>query len=195
MDSLLLIKLKLKMKTQFTTLGDFSPSYPVGTHMLAAMKFAKKAYQTLINYCPNLHTESSIVIWCRGSSGAILGALLAQHLITNESFRKMEIRVNHVKKEGESSHSSPETYCDTFFNIVIDDIIASGSTLKAIIDYIDNDKEHPRKKEQFKLDALIIGGSIPARYTNIWRTFDYIICESFALDCNKYAERRQLCLI
>ena len=73
-----------------------------------------------------------IGLMCRGSSGAIIAALISAEL-TKMGYN---VVINHVKKDGESSHSynvptindDPEHAC--YF--IVDDLISSGSTLQAI---------------------------------------------------------------
>jgi len=100
--------------------------YPVSQNMLEAINFINVVTPRLKKLIGN----QKLNIWCRGSSGAILAALLVNKLKTNDCL------IFHIKKEGESSHSSNNfgdlTSNRKALNIVIDDFVYTGKTLQAI---------------------------------------------------------------
>ena len=99
--------------------------YPVGTNMTAAMDIAKE----MADEIHRLYTGDIISLWCRGSSGAIMAALVSSYLSHTH-----RVTIEHVKKEGENSHSyGEEKYKEEHRNIIIDDFISSGSTIRHII--------------------------------------------------------------
>ena len=84
--------------------------YPVGENIKFYFDPCKEVAEIIEKEFPN----KSITFWCRGSSGAMISALVCQHL-----------------KENEISHySSIDHYNE--INIIIDDLMSSGST----VDYI-----------------------------------------------------------
>lgn len=102
--------------------------YPVGSDIQAAKEMVKEwicIFNTL-----GYSTDIKINLWCRGSSGAILAALFA-------SMSSYNCIICHVKKEGEISHSdTPSMYSSsryTIINVVIDDFISSGATIREIV--------------------------------------------------------------
>lgn len=111
--------------------------YPTGTNMDMATIFATTVALTIAQD----NTKSDIVeIWVRGSSGAILGALLFQALTTLKP--QYRIKVHHIRKDGESTHSGNggiawRSQGPSAYNIIIDDFISSGTTLKQIFKVID----------------------------------------------------------
>lgn len=111
-------------------------SYPVGQDMRTAIHIAMKiaaTFNTIEEY-----KDKRINVWCRGSSGMILGSLFVSNLMNNE-----RVVLCHVKKLGEKSHGEG-TNCHTqsiyyntlsegpFINVVIDDFISSGETIEQI---------------------------------------------------------------
>lgn len=127
------------MKVHFLADRHESISYPVGLHIDEAISFMDSVIRK-IDTIEDFPTKG-IAIWCRGSSGAILATILAQYFHT-AGFTNVQI--NHVKKKGEDSHSS-NLFVNHDINIVIDDFVDSGSTIRNImytlykegIDYVD----------------------------------------------------------
>lgn len=122
--------------------------YPVGEHL-----------DNVIIYIENISAELEKIldhtkclnIWCRGSSGAILAALLASRFIYHSP------RILHVKKEGEEAHSTNgsfnhHTSFNHVINIIIDDFVSSGETIRKIYS--------TARKFVPKIDVLIVH-SIP----------------------------------
>ena len=101
--------------------------YPVGLYIDEAIAFVKKAMRLIIT--KQLIPDTNISIWCRGSSGSILAALLYSELTINNY---SNIRIYHIKKPNETSHDNNCSYNDNAYNIVIDDMVCSGDTIKAI---------------------------------------------------------------
>jgi len=131
--------------------------YPIGSNMVKVKDLVQeyvKGFKQL-----NLPISKEINLWCKVSSGAILAAIFALHL-------NNPVKICHIKKAGETSHSvNPEVFSEGF-NIVIDDFVASGETIKSIIAYL--------KENNFKKDCLIVmDGSMFVRY------FDNIITNTY----------------
>lgn len=94
-------------------------AYPVGENIKSYFDPCKEVAEIIEKEFPN----KSITFWCRGSSGAMISALVCQHLDN--------VNIFHVKKENEISHySSIDRYNE--INIIIDDLMASGSTVECI---------------------------------------------------------------
>lgn len=96
-------------------------SYPVGMYMQDAIQYIKE----VTPFIKDLIGAEPVNIWVRGSSGAILAALLVSNL-DNECY------IQHIKKEGEQSHHSGFSYRDVGYNMILDDFCRSGETLNAI---------------------------------------------------------------
>jgi hypothetical protein len=126
-------------------------SYPVGEYIIDALEWIEDLSKSFMYHIDknDIDLKPTCIIWCRGSSGAILGSLLANAL--KKKFHT--IKVAHIKKDGENSHSSKSyrSFTENNFNIVIDDFMHSGETLYKII--VDSGKE-----ENSKFDLLILNG-------------------------------------
>ena len=85
-----------------------------------------------------LEIDNQINLICSGSSGAIIAAIVATILYSN--FKKVNIR--HIKKDGERSHINNDyksyLYNNYFsdVNIIVDDLICSGVTMRRIFNKI-----------------------------------------------------------
>lgn len=98
--------------------------YPVGENLTDAMAYIDEVVNKLQ---PLIHGNKHLNLWVRGSSGAILGALLAKSL-TNKCF------IYYIKKDGEHAHHSNSfsRANSKYLNIIIDDFSYSCSTLNEI---------------------------------------------------------------
>ena len=119
-----------------TLLYDYSKalSYPVGRDMTAAIGNATriaKTFNTIEEY-----RDKRINVWCRGSSGMILGSIFVANIPNNE-----RVVLCHVKKPGEKSHwDGTDCHAQSllkqgegpFINVAIDDFISSGRTIEEI---------------------------------------------------------------
>lgn len=97
--------------------------YPVGRNLVTAKEFAKetaKAFSTISPY----HGRN-INIFCRGSSGVILATYFSMFVENN-------CKICHVKKPGEYAHNDELEYDMDAINIIIDDFISSGETIRQI---------------------------------------------------------------
>lgn len=100
-------------------LSKFIQEYPVGENIKFYFNSCKEVAEIIKKEFPN----KSITFWCRGSSGAMISALVCQHLD--------DVNIFHVKKENEISHySSIDHYNE--INIIIDDLMCSGETVDCI---------------------------------------------------------------
>lgn len=104
-------------------------NYPVGHYLKDALQFVKRSVKIIVE--KKLFPTSDITIWCRGSSGSMLASMLTIELYNNNY---NNIKVSHIKKLGEDSHSSGKViFCKETFNIIIDDFVASGATIQSIM--------------------------------------------------------------
>lgn len=91
-----------------------------------------------------------INLWCRGSSGAIIAAIIAAQLL-RQHYR---IMICHVKKDGETNHYGDGIYfIPNGVNIIVDDFICSGDTINLISEQI--------QKREVNFDCLVVTQSIP----------------------------------
>lgn len=71
--------------------------------------------------------DNRFAFWCRGSSGAVIASLLCAKF-PNRSL------INHVKKDGEASHSTRRYITsDKTYNVFVDDFLCTGETLNEVI--------------------------------------------------------------
>jgi hypothetical protein len=117
--------------------------YPTGNNLPAVKKFVTRVAEAL-----NIHyTDKPIVLWCRGSSGALLAGALSLLVPCKQ--------IVHIKKDGESSHNmNVEPIPGNYYHMIIDDFVSSGQTVRIIYEKY---KKHYNKNP----DALIIEGAIP----------------------------------
>ena len=100
-------------------LSEFIQEYPVGENIKFYFNSCKEVAEIIEKEFPN----KSITFWCRGSSGAMISALVCQHL--------GDVNIFHVKKQNEISHySSIDRYNE--INIIIDDLMSTGETVDCI---------------------------------------------------------------
>ena len=116
--------------------------YPVGTYISQNLPTIKAMAKILKEKYP----KGEIVLWCRGSSGAIIAGIVAS---TSKRFT-----INHIKKENEECHSKEITLNNKITNVIIDDFIVSGETIQIIYDTI------MRYKENINVNCLIVSGNV-----------------------------------
>lgn len=100
--------------------------YPVGgTPARDIREFATSASAEIAKLFPG----RNVYLICRGSSGTILATAIQMMLSTNECY------IWHIKKEGEVSHGDSDRprRMEKAVNIVVDDFISSGETIRAIV--------------------------------------------------------------
>lgn len=125
-----------------------SISYPIGIDMKGTLNYiAQAAMEFQKIYGSRPYTTN---LFCRGSSGAILAGLFTSH------FPDSNMRIVHIKKEGEWSHSGCVScgFESQAINVIIDDFISSGETIR---DIYHKAKEYTDRGREFKIDVLIVG--------------------------------------
>lgn len=105
-------------------------SYPVGECIGANLSTIDKMVSKFIN--TRYFQKKSVNVICRGSSGAILASFFAKAI--HDSKKHEQVKIVHIKKEGENSHSSdvPSLLSTNAVNVIVDDFCASGNTLNSI---------------------------------------------------------------
>ena len=106
---------------------DDIPLYPVYQHMKQLCITVNNIIKTVKKH--KLHKQE-IVLWCRGSSGAAIAALIAAKL--------PNCSIVHVKKHREEHHYSDLDIKQKAYNVFVDDFISSGTTLKEVIKTIND---------------------------------------------------------
>ena len=123
----------------FKPLEDENIPYPVGYDMSKVLRIHQELIKAIEKFKFFKYNEF-INLWCRGSSGAILSTLLSTYLI---SINK-NVKVCHVKKDGEISHATTIHLHRDALNIIVDDFVYTGTTIKAIIDQMACHRVYPR---------------------------------------------------
>jgi len=96
--------------------------YPVGINISKNLV----AITEMANKLREVYPNSKLCLWCMGSSGAIIAGIISSMIL--------DCTISHVKKEGENSHSSGiHMVKDDRINIIVDDFVDSGRTIKTII--------------------------------------------------------------
>lgn len=99
--------------------------YPVGLNMTKNLVAIKEMATRLTEVYPN----KDFTLWCRGSSGSIIAGILS-YLLEGYTI------INHIKKEQEYSHSNSLSSLKDInrVHVIVDDLIASGTTISSILD-------------------------------------------------------------
>jgi orotate phosphoribosyltransferase len=137
--------------------GDIS-YYPIGRFITSYIEICKEIATVL----DNLYPDGKISIWCRGSSGAILSALVVSNMKSNN------VNICHIKKDGEYSHSSVNTFDRSRVHVIIDDIIATGTTMQYIYEGMQSAYKWSYGIDDYDIiiDALILCTSIDTSKIN-----------------------------
>lgn len=114
--------------------------------------------------------DSDIGLICQGSSGAILSALIADKLVS-EGY---DVKILHVKKENETSHSfSRPPVSKKTIAFVIDDQISFGNTVHRLC------SQYP----EINIKAIIVAGRVcdnDAGYNiNLIRNAEHLYCMTY----------------
>ncbi len=138
-------------------------TYPVGYNITNDTKYINLVKPVLLKLLKESfpHKSNKIDIWVKGSSGAILGGMLATHLPEDR------VTIKHIKKSGESSHHNNLSLYgfNERVNIIIDDFIESGKTINSINDEL--------KNKGVSCDILIIANTMFIERLNFQP--DYVI--------------------
>ena len=153
--------------------------YPIARNLTSGLPIIKKMLLILLKFIrKNYETQRRIVFFCRGSSGAIIAGLGADYFMS----KGYEVYISHIKKEGEKSHNGSMTIygsdIDGAITVIIDDFVATGETVKKIVDktlqYFDRHKD-------FKFDILCVTGKLekPSEMTiDFYKLpIDNVLCE------------------
>ena len=161
--------------------------YPFGTHWNHSyiQQSAKAIFNT---YKEDIEEGTSITFVARGTSGAMIAGAMLNELHNISPSAKTYILI--VRKEGENAHCRSLKGIDdvgTTRFIVVDDFIASGETIVAIIQNLDRQlgmSYHPSNK----YDMLCISNFIDAKalkkdscddyrkWKGICSRFEYVVC-------------------
>ena len=146
------MKTKIILSSKFKNMDDSTITYHLGSKMKSDIPIIKDA----INRFHKIkeYRNYKINLFCMGSSGAIMSTLFQVN-------SNRDSKIVHLKKDGEESHNgsgiSKRHYKMTtgddirpVVNIIIDDFIATGSTIRTIISRME--------KCDISTDVLIITG-------------------------------------
>ena len=150
------------MKEHFLIKGG-EIQYPIGTHIMNNMDtindMADSIYLVMSEHYDLSHIDN-VIIFCRGSSGAIISGIVSAKLSILLPKRTF-LTIHHIKKEGESSHAGGFIESSLFYRsitIIVDDFIATGRTIISILEKI-----HDHKPDQI-IDILCVSGSIGRKF-------------------------------
>lgn len=134
-------------------------NYPVGHNLDVNIPLIKK----MATKIKEIYPTECIDLWCRGSSGTIIASIIASTIEINN--------IQYVRRENESdSHSCGISNTESnVINIIVDDFICSGNTIKAII----------QKMKQYYVTphALCVTGNV-SLYSIGYTSFDVVISNS-----------------
>lgn len=127
-------KITIIRKKELSIKGEY---YPVGVHIRHWIKKIPEYVNIILQEYEKkgFHPNRRILLYCSGSSGAIIASLISQYLYDKHD--KICV-VNHIKKLGETSHHSGIAYnlLSSDIAFIVDDFINTGETIKRIEDSI-----------------------------------------------------------
>lgn len=132
---------------------DDPPHYPVGTCMTPVINYALDAAITL----HKLFKDDNIALIVRGTSGAMIGGIIATHLMCTF---EVQTKIFISRKPDENCHArsledmgEALNYDETepYRFVIVDDFISTGATLKSIIKDVQDYIGCP-----FIFDALVV---------------------------------------
>lgn len=132
---------------------DKSIKYPVGNNMSPVIDYALDAANTL----HKLFKDDKIALIVRGTSGAIIGGIIAKILMCDFG---VQTRIFISRKPDEDCHAGNLEDMDIALNyketepyrfVIVDDFISTGKTLQSIIRDVQNYIGSP-----FIFDALVV---------------------------------------
>ena len=114
----------------------YSLNYPLGSGIDSSHDFIKNIIKSFLDSAKSdIESHTNIGIVCRGSSGVIMATML--YLKLKKATKGKKFRICHIKKDGESSHtttvSGTFTQSDNAMYVWIDDFIDSGETFEDCI--------------------------------------------------------------
>ena len=160
--------------------------YPFGIHWKHS--YIQQCAEAIFNtYKEDIEEGTSITFVARGTSGAMIAGAILNELHNINPTTKTYILI--VRKEDISAHCSSLRGVDevgvTKF-IVVDDFIASGETIKAIIQDLDSQLEkgyHPNKYDMLCVSNFIDAKALKKgscddyrKWKGICSRFEYVVC-------------------
>lgn len=111
--------------------------YPIGANFYKFIDYINDAVKQFDKIKDIRNKPVNII--CRGSSGMATATLFAERLTR----KKIIYRIIYLYKEGEKNHGGQLSPFMNAFNVIIDDIIATGKTIKVILEYLEKQNLHP----------------------------------------------------
>lgn len=131
--------------------------YPVGTRFMQNLPIIESMSSNILSFIKQTYRKRyAVVIFCRGSSGSFLSAIISKDLMK----AGYKVYIYHIKKEDESSHDfstiSPHVFDKQNITMIIDDFIATGNTIRSIIKYI----KHDTGLKKINVNLLCVSGHV-----------------------------------
>lgn len=143
-------------------------NYPVSSFIQYNLPIIYDMVEKLKN---ELDPTKDVILWGRGSSGAIIAGIMATRI--------EKAKISHVKKNGEDSHSNSVSTTPTdrknTINVIVDDFMASGATLNSIYEQM--------KSHKIKVHGLCISGTVWTKALKF--NPEFIICGEMDTKTNK----------
>ena len=99
--------------------------YPVGPYIQRNTATIKNMAKILKKEYP----KRSLVFWVRGSSGAMIAAMISGFL------RSQACTIHYIRKSGEDSHGGSDFEdIEDGINIIVDDFMSTGNTVRVIFE-------------------------------------------------------------
>ena len=127
--------------------------YPIGSYMSTLLAYTESAAQELVKLFPG----DNIAFIVKGTSGAMIGGLMAEYLVHNTD---VDVGVFINRKPNEDCHASNLECVESILNydgnipfriVIADDFISTGRTIYNIVRAVESYINGP-----FIFDALVI---------------------------------------
>jgi len=140
--------------------------YPFGGAVVHNMKLINRLISKFTKFKSKKFPKHRTLLFCRGSSGAIVAALFAAKLLG-------DTQIIYVRKRGENRHGAQNFLLqDTDLIVFVDDFICSGETMRAMYGDI-----LPRLKKQKRetIDFVCVTGFVNLKDLNF--NVKHIMCK------------------
>ena len=130
---------------------EFIMEYPIGIFMVENKILINEMIKSFISI--KAFKNSYVNIICRGSSGAIIAGIFS-FTIPNDN------KIIYIRKTGEESHQrSGYSLRSDAINLIVDDFICTGETIRSIISSLD-----AHQGKSVEIDCICVSGRRMGEY-------------------------------
>lgn len=143
-----------------------SIDYPFGGAVVPNMKLIDRLIKKFISVKNKKYPKHRVLLFCRGSSGAIIGGLFAAKLLG-------DTQIIYVRKRGENRHGAQNFLLQNNDLVVfVDDFVCTGETMRAMYKDI---QPRLQKQKRETIDFICVTGIVALHDLNF--NVKHIICK------------------